>query len=158
MTDQPEPKAVEIEIRIDGRVAHRFFAERVTTSEDSEHLSLNAARWQPSKVTIPPNPIFDDVEVSVGDQLFPMSGFGFRHGSDLGVLAGDFLNQTDISTDDLVPGALFAVPEMTVSTEMLCRKAGTRISDDPNLRQFGQAACRELCSECNPTRKDTERR
>lgn len=46
MTEPAKP--IELEIRVDGRIAHRFLAERFTTHEDGQLLTLEASRWTPT--------------------------------------------------------------------------------------------------------------
>lgn len=59
MNNEPN-KPVEVEIRIDGRTAHRFIAERLTTYETPELLTLEAHRWGPAVIEQAHNPLIVD--------------------------------------------------------------------------------------------------
>lgn len=59
----PKPP-VHVEILVDGKRIHSFLAERLTSSEDRESLSLEAVAWHPELCTLPPNPALPDLGVA----------------------------------------------------------------------------------------------
>ncbi|MBU8834406.1 hypothetical protein [Mycolicibacterium goodii] len=69
-----------VEIRVDGRVIHTFFAAHIETHEDRGSLTLNAERWQPSWEPLPANPLLPNTAttgVIIDGELFTFDGTPF---------------------------------------------------------------------------------
>lgn len=64
MTTPEQPQPHHIEILVDGKRTHTFTADRVTTREDRETLTLEASAWQPNWCTLPPNDVLPDLGVA----------------------------------------------------------------------------------------------
>lgn len=56
----PKPP-VHVEILVDGKRIHSMHAERVTSSQDRQSLTLEATAWHPDACTLPPNPALPDL-------------------------------------------------------------------------------------------------
>lgn len=69
-----------VEIRVDGRVFHSFFAAHIETHEDSGSLTLTAERWQPGWAPLPANPLLPDTAKTgaiIDGELFTFDGTPF---------------------------------------------------------------------------------
>lgn len=107
MRNPEHPRPYHIEIRIDGIVRHSFLAERFTTNESTELLTLEAARWQMAAIRCWPNPFENEderIRAEIADR-----GASLRLSND----AGEFLN----------------APAMRIATEFpnacpVCRRTG----------------------------------
>ncbi|AHJ86355.1 hypothetical protein 32HC_77 [Mycobacterium phage 32HC] len=75
-------KPAVVEIRVDGRVFHSFFAAHIETHEDRGSLTLTAERWQPGWAPPPANPLLPDTTTTgaiIDGELFTFAGPAGHH-------------------------------------------------------------------------------
>lgn len=66
--EQPARLPYQVEIRIDGRTAHRFLASEFKSEETRNELTLRAERWWPGPALVIENPL-----VPVGTMSQPIN-------------------------------------------------------------------------------------